>query len=86
LFAIIANRLDFDAAKLALFLLEPHPKMPKWECLDQKLRTLRRILQRSNRSDHDGLFSARRDAIAQLNRRGNLVQMFNSFAGALHVD
>ena len=27
-FATIANRPDFDAAKLALFLLEPHPKMP----------------------------------------------------------
>ena len=28
-FATIANRSDFDAAKLALFLLEPHPKMPE---------------------------------------------------------
>ena len=27
-FATIANRPDFDADKLALFLLEPHPKMP----------------------------------------------------------
>ena len=27
-FATIANRPDFDAARLALFLLEPHPKMP----------------------------------------------------------
>ena len=27
-FAEIANRPDFDAAKLAFFLLEPHPKMP----------------------------------------------------------
>jgi mono/diheme cytochrome c family protein len=27
-FAEIANRQDFDAAKVALFLLDPHPKMP----------------------------------------------------------
>jgi mono/diheme cytochrome c family protein len=27
-FATIANRPDFDAAKIAFFLLEPHPKMP----------------------------------------------------------
>jgi mono/diheme cytochrome c family protein len=27
-FATIAARPDFDASKLALFLLEPHPKMP----------------------------------------------------------
>jgi len=27
-FATIAKEPDFDAAKLALFLLEPHPKMP----------------------------------------------------------
>lgn len=27
-FATIASRPDFDAAKLALFLLDPHPKMP----------------------------------------------------------
>jgi mono/diheme cytochrome c family protein len=27
-FATIAARPDFDAAKLALFLLDPHPKMP----------------------------------------------------------
>jgi mono/diheme cytochrome c family protein len=27
-FAGIARRPDFDAAKLALFLLDPHPKMP----------------------------------------------------------
>jgi mono/diheme cytochrome c family protein len=27
-FATIANRPDFDAAKIALFLLDPHPKMP----------------------------------------------------------
>jgi mono/diheme cytochrome c family protein len=27
-FATIANRPDFDAARLALFLLDPHPKMP----------------------------------------------------------
>ena len=27
-FSTIANRPDFDAAKLAFFLLEPHPKMP----------------------------------------------------------
>lgn len=27
-FATIANKPDFDAAKIAFFLLEPHPKMP----------------------------------------------------------
>lgn len=27
-FASIAQRADFNAEKLALFLLEPHPKMP----------------------------------------------------------
>jgi mono/diheme cytochrome c family protein len=27
-FATIAKTPDFDAAKIALFLLEPHPKMP----------------------------------------------------------
>lgn len=27
-FATIARRPDFDPAKLALFLLDPHPKMP----------------------------------------------------------
>jgi hypothetical protein len=27
-FATIAARPDFDAARLALFLLDPHPKMP----------------------------------------------------------
>jgi hypothetical protein len=27
-FATVANRSDFDAAKIALFLLDPHPKMP----------------------------------------------------------
>ena len=27
-FATVAKRPDFDAAKLALFLLNPHPKMP----------------------------------------------------------
>jgi mono/diheme cytochrome c family protein len=27
-FATIASRPDFDAGQLALFLLEPHPKMP----------------------------------------------------------
>jgi mono/diheme cytochrome c family protein len=27
-FATMAKRPDFDAAKIALFLLEPHPKMP----------------------------------------------------------
>jgi mono/diheme cytochrome c family protein len=27
-FASIAQRPDFDAAKVALFLLDPHPKMP----------------------------------------------------------
>ena len=27
-FATIAHRPDFDAAKVALFLLDPHPKMP----------------------------------------------------------
>jgi mono/diheme cytochrome c family protein len=27
-FATIAKRPDFDAAKIALFLLDPHPKMP----------------------------------------------------------
>ncbi len=27
-FASLARRPDFDAAKIALFLLDPHPKMP----------------------------------------------------------
>src|SRR5579872_1652606 len=27
-FATVARRPDFDSAKLALFLLDPHPKMP----------------------------------------------------------
>jgi mono/diheme cytochrome c family protein len=27
-FATIASRPDFNAAKIALFLLDPHPKMP----------------------------------------------------------
>jgi len=27
-FATIARRPDFDAGKIALFLLDPHPKMP----------------------------------------------------------
>lgn len=27
-FSAIASRQDFDAGKLALFLLDPHPKMP----------------------------------------------------------
>ena len=27
-FASIARRPDFDAARIALFLLDPHPKMP----------------------------------------------------------
>ena len=27
-FASIAHRPDFDAAKIAFFLLDPHPKMP----------------------------------------------------------
>ena len=27
-FSTIADRPDFDAARLALFLLDPHPKMP----------------------------------------------------------
>jgi hypothetical protein len=27
-FATVAARPDFDAGKLAIFLLDPHPKMP----------------------------------------------------------
>jgi mono/diheme cytochrome c family protein len=30
-FATIATKPDFDAAKIALFLLDPHPKMPNME-------------------------------------------------------
>jgi mono/diheme cytochrome c family protein len=30
-FPEIARRPDFDAAKLALFLLDPHPKMPNMQ-------------------------------------------------------
>lgn len=30
-FATIAKKPDFDAAKLAFFLLHPHPKMPDME-------------------------------------------------------
>ena len=44
-FATIANRSDFDAAKVALFLLDPHPKMPNMGLLEQKQRILLHILQ-----------------------------------------
>jgi mono/diheme cytochrome c family protein len=30
-FATIASKPDFDAAKLAFFLLDPHPKMPNMQ-------------------------------------------------------
>ncbi len=30
-FASIAKRPDFDAAKIAFFLLDPHPKMPNMQ-------------------------------------------------------
>jgi mono/diheme cytochrome c family protein len=30
-FASVAKRPDFDAAKIAFFLLDPHPKMPNME-------------------------------------------------------
>lgn len=30
-FAVVAKRPDFDAAKIAFFLLDPHPKMPNME-------------------------------------------------------
>jgi mono/diheme cytochrome c family protein len=30
-FASVAKRPDFDAAKIALFLLDPHPKMPNMQ-------------------------------------------------------
>jgi mono/diheme cytochrome c family protein len=30
-FSTIAKRPDFDAAKIAFFLLEPHPKMPNMQ-------------------------------------------------------
>ena len=30
-FASVAKRPDFDADKIALFLLDPHPKMPNME-------------------------------------------------------
>ena len=30
-FAYVAKRPDFDAAKIASFLLDPHPKMPNME-------------------------------------------------------
>jgi mono/diheme cytochrome c family protein len=30
-FAVVAKRSDFDAAKIAFFLLDPHPKMPNME-------------------------------------------------------
>ena len=30
-FAYVARRPGFDAAKIALFLLDPHPKMPNME-------------------------------------------------------
>jgi mono/diheme cytochrome c family protein len=30
-FASVAKRSDFDAAKIAFFLLDPHPKMPNME-------------------------------------------------------
>jgi mono/diheme cytochrome c family protein len=30
-FAVVAKRPDFDASKLAFFLLDPHPKMPNMQ-------------------------------------------------------
>jgi mono/diheme cytochrome c family protein len=30
-FSVIAKRPDFDAAKIAFFLLDPHPKMPNMQ-------------------------------------------------------
>ena len=30
-FASVAKRSDFDAAKIAFFLLDPHPKMPNMQ-------------------------------------------------------
>jgi len=45
-FATIANRPDFDAAKIALFLLDPHPKMPNMGLSRTEARILRHILQR----------------------------------------
>jgi mono/diheme cytochrome c family protein len=30
-FPVIARRPDFDAAKVAFFLLDPHPKMPNMQ-------------------------------------------------------
>jgi mono/diheme cytochrome c family protein len=30
-FTVVATRTDFDASKLAFFLLDPHPKMPNMQ-------------------------------------------------------
>jgi mono/diheme cytochrome c family protein len=30
-FTVVAKRTDFDASKLAFFLLDPHPKMPNMQ-------------------------------------------------------
>jgi mono/diheme cytochrome c family protein len=35
-FASVAKRPDFDAAKIAFFLLDPHPKMPNMQLSRQE--------------------------------------------------
>ena len=51
-FATIAHAPGFDAAKIALFLLDPHPKRCRiCNYPGRKRRILRRILQRSNKQD-----------------------------------
>jgi len=38
-FASIAHRPNFDAAKIAFFLLDPHPKMPNMELYSDSLKS-----------------------------------------------
>jgi mono/diheme cytochrome c family protein len=42
-FPVIAKMPGFDAAKIALFLLDPHPKMPNMGCPGKRLRILQHI-------------------------------------------
>ena len=48
-FATIATRADFDAAKLALFLLEPHPKMPNMALSPEEAKDIRAFIAEQRR-------------------------------------
>jgi hypothetical protein len=39
-FASVAGRADFDPAKIAIFLLDPHPKMPNMQLTRNGYRSL----------------------------------------------